>query len=472
MTIVTLPDDVLLHIFHFDRMNCVGVSQRVIDAMRGPWRWDRLVHVCRRWRYVIFASPVFLDLKLFCHPLTRVEFTSIWPPLPITITNMNDLLMPEDYDFNAALVHPNRVCKVHLHLTSSHLERLASAMKEQFPALTYLVLMFVDDSSHPTPPRALPDGFLGASAPRLQTLTFQSIPFPALPKLLLSATDLVQLSLVSIPHSGYISPEAMVAGLAVAANLERIIISFKSPLSFPSREHRHLPPPTRTVLPALTELRFQGVNEYLEDLVARIDTPLLDLIWVTLFHQLIFDIPHLAQFMRRTTRVKVLNEACVVLDHAGVRVGYYPPAQSFGEMSRLKILCRALDWRLSSAAQVISSFFPSIHMLEHLYVYDFAYPPSQWEDDTEDMQWLEVFRPFTAVKNLYVSQSFVPSVAPTLQELVGGRTTEVLPNLQNIFVEGLKLSESVQEGIGEFVSARQLFGQPITVSLWENVSRR
>jgi hypothetical protein len=111
-------------------------------------------------------------------------------------------------------------------------------------------------------------------------------------------------------------------------------------------------------------------------------------------------------------------------------------------------------------------------MLEHLYIYDFAYPPSQWEDDTEDMQWLEVFRPFTAVKNLYVSQSFVPSVAPTLQELVGGRTTEVLPNLQNIFLEGLKPSEPIQEGIGEFVSARQLSGQPITVSLWENVSRR
>ncbi|KAN0109365.1 hypothetical protein V8E52_009337 [Russula decolorans] len=37
------------------------------------------------------------------------------------------------------------------------------------------------------------------------------IPFPGLPKLLLSATHLVQLWLANIPHSGYISPEAMVA---------------------------------------------------------------------------------------------------------------------------------------------------------------------------------------------------------------------------------------------------------------------
>ena len=39
------------------------------------------------------------------------------------------------------------------------------------------------------------------------------IPFPGLPKLLLSATHLVQLWLANIPHSGYISPDVMVAHL-------------------------------------------------------------------------------------------------------------------------------------------------------------------------------------------------------------------------------------------------------------------
>jgi hypothetical protein len=345
-------------------------------------------------------------------------------------------------------------------------------MQEQFPALTNFGLTFVDDRNHSALAPVLPDGFLGASAPRLQTFSLQFIPFPALPKLLLSATDLVSLSLVSIPHSGYFSPEAIVTSLAVMANLDFLLISFTSPLSCPNRERRHPPPPTRTVLPALTHLRFQGASEYLEDLMARIDTPLLRLIWIYFFHQLIFDIPRLAQFMRRTPRFQALDEACVALDFSGIRVGYYPPIQSNGQMSLLKISCRELDWGLSCVAQVITSFFPSIHTAEHLYIYDFAYPASQWQDDIETMRWLEIFRPFIAVKNLYLSQVVASSIAPTLEELVGGRTTEVLATLQNIFLEGLKPSEPIQEGIGKFVDARQLFGQPITVALWGKVSKR
>ena len=150
--------------------------------------------MCQRWRSVVFASPNFLDLRLVCGPRTRVELTGIWPPLPIIIRNMVDLPMPEDYDFDAAIVHPNRVCEIDLlHLTSSQLQRLASAMQEQFPALIHLMLDFADYYSRPAP--ALPDGFLGGSAPRLQSLRLHSIPFPALPKLLLSATDLVHLTL-------------------------------------------------------------------------------------------------------------------------------------------------------------------------------------------------------------------------------------------------------------------------------------
>jgi hypothetical protein len=47
--------------------------------------------------------------------------------------------------------------------------------------------------------------------------------------------------------------------------------------------------------------------------------------------------------------------------------------------------------------------------------------------------------------------------------------TEVLPTLQNIFLEGLRPSKPIQpeEGIGKFVAARQLSDYPVAVSLWE-----
>jgi hypothetical protein len=54
------------------------------------------------------------------------------------------------------------------------------------------------------------------------------------------------------------------------------------------------------------------------------------------------------------------------------------------------------------------------------------------------MLWLELLHPFVALKNLYVSKKFVPHIAPTLQDLVGGRSTEVLPTLENIFLEGFQ----------------------------------
>jgi hypothetical protein len=118
-----------------------------------------------------------------------------------------------------------------------------------------------------------------------------AIPFPALPKILLSTTDLVHITLSRTPRSGYISPEAIVAGLAVMANLKYVNIGFETPFSRPDQEGRRLPPPTRITLPGLTRFEFKGVSEYLEILVSRIDTPLFDSIQITSFQQLIFDTP-------------------------------------------------------------------------------------------------------------------------------------------------------------------------------------
>jgi hypothetical protein len=368
--------------------------------------------------------------------------------------------MRRDYDFNAAIVHPNRIREITLfHLTGSQLQRLATRMQEQFPALIHLALSSVYPGYD-----TLPDGLLGGSAPRLQSLGLNSVAFPALPKFLMSATDLVYLTLVRIPHSGCISPEAIIAGLAVMANLKSVIIEFQSPLSRPERERRRPPPPTRTVLPALTHFQFQGVSEYLEFLVARIDTPRLDSIKIIFFHQLIFEIPQLSQFMRRTTRFQAKNEAHVSFDKFGTHIGY--SLLSIRESS-LKISCRKLDWQLSSLAQVLTTFFPSIHLVEHLYIYESIPAPPQWQDDIENMQWLEILEPFTAVKNLYLSEGLAPHVVPALQELVGSGMTVVFSTLQNIFLEGHQPSGPILEGIGKFVAARQLSGHPMTVFPWE-----
>ena len=289
MTIDVLPDDVLLETF-----DCYVDDAVYLDA------WRTLVHVSRRWRSVVFGSPRRLNLRLLCGARTPVrEMLTIWPPLPIIIREHDPSACNED-NVIAALEHHDRVCDIRLMgVTSSLLDKLLAAMREPFPALAYLDLETKDDTAP-----VIADTFLGGFAPHLETLLLTRIPirFPGLRKLLLSTTDLAILSLSKIPHSGYFSPEAMATCLSALTRLERLNFEFEYPRSRPYRENRRPPPPTRALLPALRGLLFTGVSEYLEDLVARIDAPLLSDLLIGFFHQLIFDTPQLAQFISRSSR--------------------------------------------------------------------------------------------------------------------------------------------------------------------------
>jgi hypothetical protein len=362
----------------------------------------------------------------------------------------------------AALEHNDRIREIsltHWGAPISELEIILPALIQPFPTLTSLVLQH-----HGKALSVVPASFLGGSAPYLQKLWLNGIPFPGLPNLLSSATHLVHIKLLEIPHSGYISPEAMVTALSVLTRLEALHIGFESPRSRPDWENRCPPPPTRTPLPVLTELWFQGVSEYLEDFLAWVDVPLLEELMITFFHQLIFDTPELTRFITRAPKFKAIDGARVMFTDSVVSVTF--PQTPRGAL-KLGILCRESDWQLSSLAQVCSSSFPRdlIPAVERLYVTQSRPFPPPWQEDMESSQWLELMHPFTAVKGLYMSQEFTPRISPALQELVGERVTEVLPALKTLFLESLPSGN--QEAIEQFVTARQLASQPIAVSPWE-----
>jgi hypothetical protein len=260
----------------------------------------------------------------------------------------------------------------------------------------------------------------------------------------------------------------MVTGLSVLTRLERLDIEFEFPRSRPDWSTRRPRPPTPTFLPILTQLRFKGVAEYLEDLVARINAPLLDKLSITFFHQLTFDCPQLTQFISHAPKFKAHGEARVVFSNHDVTVTL---PQTFDGELKLGISCRQSDWQLSSVAQVCNSPFPQalIPTVEYLYIQSKSWQ-LHWQDDIEKDQWVELFHPFAAVKDLYISLEFMPSIAPALQELVGER--EVLPALQTLFLEKPHSSGPVQEAVGQFVAARQLAGHPIAIYRWEKEKRR
>ena len=261
----------------------------------------------------------------------------------------------------------------------------------------------------------------------------------------------------------------MVAGLSVLTRLEDLRIGFESPRSRPNRRTRRLPAQARTHLPVLNTLSFNGVSEYLEDLVALIDAPLLYKLSIAFFHQLLFDNPQLTQFISRTPKFKAHGEARVEFSNSNVTVTL--PQILYGVL-KLGVSCKQLDWQLSSVAQVCSSSFTQtlIPTVECLYVQAerVYWPrPSSSQDDIENSQWLELFQPFAAVTDLYISSELTHRLARALRELVGERVTEVLPALQTLFLEEPPLPGPVQEAIGQFVAARQLVGYPLAVSRWE-----
>ena len=309
----------------------------------------------------------------------------------------------------------------------------------------------------------VPDSFLGRSAPRLRFLVLDGIPFPGLPKLPLSATNLVNLQLWNIPHSGYISPDAVVTALSTLTSLQFLDLGFRSPRSHPDQASRLPPPPTRTVLHALTEFWFKGVCEYLDDLVARIDAPRLHDLHITFFNDIVFDAPQSIQFISRTPTLKPLENAHVVFGHSNAIIN-----SSQTSHCEVEISCRELDWQVSSLEQLCASHLPSLSTLEDLYIYRRRYEMQpDWRDNIENTLWLDLLHRFATVKNLYLCKEFAPRIVAALQELVGGRTTEVLPTLQNIFLEEVEPGGRVQEDIGNIVAARRLSGHTITVSHWE-----
>jgi len=466
-----LPEVVLLEIFDCflfqaqeEPDNCL---RDVVEA------WHTLVHVCQRWRIIVFDAPCRLNLRLYLTNGRPVKETfALWPRLPIIISQAGYRDETRGLDKIVEALKPeynDRVCEISLlDVPGPQLEEALAAMQQPFKVLTDLVIRQDGEPDEAVP--VVPNSFLGGSAQSLRHVDFRGVPFPRIPSLLLSATDLVQLYLWKIPPLGYFSPEAFVNCLSALKKLNVLWLGFESPLY---RLHvlQNSLPIERSDLPVLASFKFNGSAMYLENLVVAIDAPLLDSLDITFFHVAKFDTPQLVQFISRTPNVRPSIDAHVAFSAESVSV-LLPGAFRGSLPGRLllKILCTPATWQLSSLAQVCESSLPRslLCAVEHLYISDTEGPRPDWEDDIESDQWLEVLRLLPAVKDLYLTQESMPRIAPALLEPIELESvTELLPALQNLFLEEPSSSRTDQEAIEQFVAARQLAGRPIAVSHWD-----
>ena len=448
-----LPDDVLLEMFCF--------YQEDSDQ---PGEWHVLVHVCRGWRQVVFTSPLRLDLKIICTPTTPVrKYLGIWPALPIRVEydshgNKFNKASNED-NIVYALEQNDRVCGVTLeYVTGSDLEKISTVLRAPFPGMTSLV---ITSSSDPGISPALPVEFLEGSAPRLRFISLYGISFPALPALLLTTSDLVDLYLINIPRTGYISPEAMVVGLSALPRLRNFRFGFRSATPRPDRIHP--PPVTRTVLPALTYFYFRGASEYVEDLVSRIDAPQLEQIKISYLNQLVdFQVAQLAMFIDRSVGPKLtpFRYARVTFRNSLVIFGTHRhPIDPSPDRHHAQtyVNCVGIDWQVSHIAQVVSHFSTTLSNVVHLNLRVDVWESIQSEG-TNDVEWLRLLQQFPTVRTLHVSHQLAELVAIALEDIALETGAEVLPSLDLTYFQGQAASS-----IEKFAAARQRSGCPVTV---------
>ena len=468
-TIDMLSGDDLLEIF--DSYRKIPVHEPFFRVQL-VWSWHLLVHVCRRWRQIIFESPHRLNLQILCTQKTPVKDNLfIWPTLPIVIKYSNTKRNPRPEGVGnviASFQQANRVCHVELNVTKSMFEKMVPFMLESFPELTHIDI-------YPEPATdgsmgVLPGEFLGGSGPRLQEISFDNHSFPSLSTFLLSTSNFISLALSGIPPTGYIAPEAVIACLAELPRLKQLIFGFHSVTSRPDQIHP--PPITRTVLPALTSFTFYGASEYLEALVAQIDSPKLETIRVECLNSLV-DTPaaQFPEFVDRTIGEKLLESSHAQIGYSSGTfsfIMYYPKLHPLWDwftpnpdmMARVVAFsCYGIGWRVSHVAQVLSRFSSEIlSNVTHLEL------EAEDEEGLElrcmaNFEWLYLLEQFPTVKTLLVSSEVSGYVAYALEDITEDIVTDVLPPLELICLD----AQAVPLSVENFVAVRRPAGRPVTV---------
>jgi hypothetical protein len=474
-TIDILTDDILLEIFGF----ILRLSGHHYFGSYPLWKWHRLVHVCQRWRQIIFSSPLRLDLQLLCTYGTPVwKRLGCWPAFPLAIDYghiWNEDITPlDEFNIFAALKQRHRVRHIYLNVSNLLMAKLFVAMEEPFSALTHLLLSSKDKKYLDEDEDGLniPSKFLGGSAPLLHEISFYGIPFPTIPGFLSSASDLVKLQLENVPPTPFPSPEALVACLAALTRLEYIAIEFQSDLSTTrSNQIRH-PPETTVVLPALASFSYEGDNAYLDDFVARINTPRLNSIDIKYTEEVLNpQVTELSKLIERSNfQLSQLGLASIFFETRKTTFLLRPQTNP----NEFIIAIRIASWgavraqvadmtlMLSQVSTIISHVVrldigsESPRELDEVFM-DHDMMESEFMDR---VGWLELFHPFIAVKTLRISDEFVKSIANEFEERTVETVYQVLPALKSLYLESEPFMRNIAKGLYNTFKAS---GRPLTV---------
>ena len=445
-----LDNDSLLQVF-----SCYRLEDE--DNWYFQLTWRKLVQVCRRWRYLIYNSCSYLDLcLLLTNDSPSIPAPSHLPLLPLIIyqSDRTRTMVRKDEDniHLGLLQHHGRVRQVILQAPSLSLSMWVEPMNKAFPRLKVLSLL---STTIKETNLMLPETL---QAPDLCSLVLHGIGLPSGLTLLSSSTTLSTISLTHIGASCYFTPGQLITKLQSLPHLKELSIGFAIPIPLPSSEGTLLPAPIPPVtLPTLRKLTFQGVDIYLDNLVAQINSPLLERLSLTLFFDITFTLANLTEFIHRTEGLRCLFSQVVFnKDGASIETG---SEQGIGKLS-LHVSCESLDWQIDSATQVCSTLGKILSTVKELTVdLNTDKMISGWENTLDSTMWHELLLPFISVKKLRIGTSLTLELSQALGSAVGVLVQELLPKLQEVEVQ--LVIDPVKNALSLFLGSRESVGRPV-----------
>ena len=465
LTIDDIPDEVLLEIFDFYRKYLTDDQ----SLWNKKYKWFKLIHVCRRWRHIVFASFTRLDLCLFVRNRNPGNIKTIFsprlPPLPIVI----------DYNYRfsgasrtgtkelgrmlAALKRCDRVRGITFSALPPDFYKLTKATKCPFPILEDLQLCNMGCGMD----LELSVTFLKGSAPNLRRLILDRISLTSISSLLSSATMLTELCLTTYTP---FSTESLLAPLQSMHFLRRFELKLQV-WKAPNSINGPMPPtnPGDTfLLSKLTYFLYCGPSLFLSALVAGFTAPSLQNIHIILRDYDNDEVPifHLIRFLDDVE--KQYRSVRVIFKNNIPHASFYSEAVDHDTPSFTFFWITDSDTMMRTSA-ALSPKLSTVEELLMVTIFDLHKYKSLWDDDIPLPNFLQRFR---SVKVLRVEHGVVLDIAKTLQP-DDEPILDVLPMLEEIEIR-THLSEShlVSElavAFHPFIAARQEAGRPVKLSV-------
>ena len=449
-----LDDNSLLQIF-----SCYRLEDG--DNWNLRCSWIRLTHVSQRWRFLIHNSSFHLDIYLLLkNNSPSIDTLNHLPSLPLVIGysyGTEAIARKDQDDIQLGLLRHGQARKIAIRAPSSSLRILLNFMKNPFPRLEDLSLL----STTAEISLALPDKL---HVPFLSRLSLHGIGLSRGLSSISSMISLSSLSLTDIRDSCYFPLKHLITQLQDLLFLEELSIGFAIPMPLPSSEGELLPAPILPVtLRALRWLTFRGVDVYIENFIAQINSPLLERLRLTLLFDLDFTLVYTTEFIRRTEGFEYLTAKVIFnKDCTSINMGHYEQ-RDIWKLS-LRVNCLPLDCKIYSATQVCGALGNILFTVEDLGLdLDVDGMPSDWESTLDIMSWYELLLPFIGVKKLQIGSSLTSKLSRTLESVCGELVQGLLPALQELEVH-LDINEA-EIAFFTFLKTRESTGHPVRLKV-------